>query len=481
MNILSNDSTEYINATSQMNMLFKKAKDKLLDAENVTVYTHTDCDGITAGSILTTVLDRLEIDYDIEFREINTVESIRCDSEIALFSDLGSGQDISNVVSNSNQTVIILDHHPSIRKVGYQLDCGATLIEINPCNYGLDGSYTVSGGGLSYLFAREFGYNDLSWMGILSAIGDVQNTRNNGKLCEVNREILSDAASIGAVDYDNDLILYGRQTRPLFVALSYFNDVKLPFTGDKNEAIYFLNDLGIPVQDDFGCNRNLCDLTFDEKGVLFRKLTSMLSRTVPSKYTVHVPKLLMGEYYEFPNEPFHTTFRDASEYSSAVNACGRNKKYHLGMMAIKDRISVMGELDDVTKAHKRYIAQTMGSFNSGARDVEILDNIQFFDGGDIRANVVGTICGMLIGQYDWQKPMVAYTHTDDENPSYKVSLRCSKLLSYVDNTHYGNIVSKVAQKCGGSGGGHSVACGAYIPEDNIEKFISLLNDTVKVI
>ena len=318
-------------------------------------------------------------------------------------------------------------------------------------------------------------------MGILSAIGDVQNTRNNGKLCEVNREILSDAASIGAVDYDNDLILYGRQTRPLFVALSYFNDVKLPFTGDKNEAIYFLNDLGIPVQDDFGCNRNLCDLTFDEKGVLFRKLTSMLSRTVPSKYTVHVPKLLMGEYYEFPNEPFHTTFRDASEYSSAVNACGRNKKYHLGMMAIKDRISVMGELDDVTKAHKRYIAQTMGSFNSGARDVEILDNIQFFDGGDIRANVVGTICGMLIGQYDWQKPMVAYTHTDDENPSYKVSLRCSKLLSYVDNTHYGNIVSKVAQKCGGSGGGHSVACGAYIPEDNIEKFISLLNDTVKVI
>ena len=111
--------------------------------------------------------------------------------------------------------------------------------------------------------------------------------------------------------------------------------------------------------------------------------------------------------------------------------------------------------------------------------VEILDNIQYFDGDGIKPSVVGTIAGMLLNNYDWQKPIVGYTHVNGENEGYKVSLRCSKLLGY-DGIHYGNIVRKISEKCGGSGGGHSVACGAYIPEDNIGQFIDLLNNAVKL-
>lgn len=56
----------------------------------------------------------------------------------------------------------------------------------------MDGSTSISGGGLSYLLARQFGYTDLSWMGLLAAVGDMQNIRT-GKMVGANRVILEDS------------------------------------------------------------------------------------------------------------------------------------------------------------------------------------------------------------------------------------------------------------------------------------------------
>ena len=134
------------------------------------------------------------------------------------------------------------------------------------------------------------------------------------------------------------------------------------------------------------------------------------------------------------------------------------------------------ELEALVKEHKQYLAQSLTKIQEN-NSVEIMDNIQYFNGDDVKASVVGTIAGMLLNNYDWQKPIVGYTHIDSDTPGYKVSLRCSRLLGY-DGVHYGNLVRDISQKCGGSGGGHSVACGAYIPEDNIDQFLELLNNSV---
>lgn len=474
MNEIKTNSDEFIKSRNHMDLLFNKAKDKILDAEDITVFTHTDCDGITAGSILSSIFDKLEIDHNVNFVDINEVEHLTSDTDLTIISDLGAGQNISNICDNSNKSVIVLDHHPPIRKLGTQLK--GDLIEINPNYYGLDGSYTVSGGGLSYLLAKSFHFYDLSWMGILSAVGDMQNNMT-GKLRGINTEILSDGKEVGCVDYNNDLLLYGRHTRPLFVALSYFGDIHLPLTNNRNECVYFLENLGIPVKNDLGSVRYLCDLSMDEKSKLFTELLKMMTREVPDRYVKYVPKLISGESYEFTFEEAYTSFKDASEYSTVINACGRNRHFDLGMNVIKGhRHEISDELESLVKQHKQYLAQSLTRIQESG-SVEILDNIQYFDGDGIKASVVGTVAGMLLNNYDWQKPIVGYTHIDSDNPGYKVSLRCSKLLGY-DGIHYGNIVREISAKCGGSGGGHSVACGAYIPEDNIEQFLNLLNNSV---
>ena len=81
--------------------------------------------------------------------------------------------------------------------------------------------------------------------------------------------------------------------------------------------------------------------------------------------------------------------------------------------------------------------------------------------------------GMILGYCNWRKPVIGFTQTD--NSGYKISLRCSRLLSY-DGIHFGNIIREVSGQVGGTGGGHSMACGAYIPFDKKDEFLERFND-----
>lgn len=71
--------------------------------------------------------------------------------------------------------------------------------------------------------------------------------------------------------------------------------------------------------------------------------------------------------------------------------------------------------------------------------------------------------------------MIGLAETGD---GLKVSLRCSRLLAF-DGIHFGSIMQRVAEKVGGSGGGHATACGAYIPAENEEEFLRLLNRAIE--
>lgn len=456
----------------KMKQLFNKAKLMIESSEDIKIYSHNDCDGISAGAILSTILDRQEKDHDIEIVSLDKLENLEIENELTIFSDLGSGQEVDKLANNDSK-IIILDHHPPIRDLNYRDKASYNYLEINPLHHGIDGSYHVSGGGLSYLLAREFVYIDLSWIGVLAAIGDMQNS-SSGKLEGLNSIILNDSVNQGYVQSINDLSLYGRQTRPLFVALSYFSDVNLPITNNRTESIALMKDLGIPrkVGDR---SRTLSDLDISEKGKLFSELVKMLSKEVPKRYIHHVPKLVASDSYEFMMEENHTFLRDAAEFSTAMNACTRNNREDIALEILKgNRTDSLDQLEIISKEHRRYLAQNIHRIEEEDM-IKNLDNIQYFDGNGIKSQVVGTIAGMILSYGDWRKPMIGFTQISDEDENLKVSLRCSRLLAY-DGIHFGNIIRKVSKSVGGSGGGHSVACGAYIPIDKKEEFLSTFNN-----
>ncbi len=457
---------------NSMDTAFSKAHEMVKNAEDIKIYTHIDCDGVTAGAVLSSTLDTLGKDHEVEFISLDRMEDIEVENELTIFSDLGSGQCI-NKFCTSNSKTLILDHHTPIRKPGNSIDKG--FLEINPHFYSIDGSHEISGGGMTYLLAKTFGFKELSWMGILSAVGDMQNNLT-GKMEGLNREILRESVEQNLVESTNDLALYGRQTRPLFIALSYFGDVNLPITNNKTECLLLLEKLGIPSKNGKKY-RTLCDLSNEEKSKLFSELVRMLSREVPSKYVRYVPKLISGDSYEFLNETEYSPLRDASEFSTAVNACSRHKRHEVALRVLKgDRGMALDDMDDLAKEHRKYLAQRMSWIQEEDRIIP-MSNLQYFNGSEIKSEVVGTITGMILSYGDWKKPIIGFTEIGDGKEGLKVSLRCSRLLAY-NGIHFGNMIRKVAQKVGGTGGGHSVACGAYIPPGTADKFLEIFNESL---
>jgi RecJ-like exonuclease len=151
----------------------------------------------------------------------------------------------------------------------------------------------------------------------------------------------------------------------------------------------------------------------DEKSRLFHELLKMMTREVPSRYVKYIPKLISGQSYEFTFEQEYTPYKDASEYSTVINACGRNGRHELGMEVIKgNRDKISSELDVLVKTHKRNLAQSMSRVQEN-NSVEFLDNLQYFYGEGIAPSIVGTVAGMLLSSYDWQKPIycgLSYEH-----------------------------------------------------------------------
>ena len=467
--------TDTINLPLGMQEKYVEAEKLIKEAGSIQVYSHIDCDGMSAGAIISTILDREEKEHDIDFVNLDKLEDLEINHDLTIFSDLGSGQPVDKNAKD-NSKIIILDHHPPLRDLDYKDSVPYTYLEINPMHYGIDGSDNVSGGGLSYFLAKQFGYTDLSWIGVLSAVGDMQNSRT-GKLEGLNRIILQDSVDTGYVSYNSDLSLYGRETRPLFVALAYFSDVNLPITNNRNEAIAVLDELGIPrkVGDRF---RTLCDLDNMEKGKLFSELVRMMSMEVPGRYIQYIPKLVAADSYDFLYEENHTFLRDASEFSTAMNACGRNKEYSVACEILKgNRTDALDALEVISKEHKMNLRKSIEQITKANSIVE-MENLQYFDGSGIKTEIVGTIAGMILSYGNWQKPMIGFTQISENNPDLKISLRCSRLLAY-DGIHFGNIIREVSQSLGGNGGGHSVACGAYIPYDKKDEFLNLFNQKLE--
>ncbi len=457
-----------------MSEQYAEAREIITSSDDIKIYSHIDCDGICSGAILSTILDRQNKEHEIEFVNLDVLDDIELTHELTIFSDLGSGQRI-DTNAKKGQKIIILDHHPPLRDLDYRNGKDYTYLEINPIHHGIDGSYYVCGGGLCYFLSKEFGYDDLSWIGLLSAVGDMQNT-TTGHFEGLNEIIQQDAIDGGYLEVTkNDLNIYGRQTRPLFVALSYFSDVKLPITNNTNETMAVLEELGIEEKHN---RKTLDQLTMEDKGKLYQYLSGSIAQAVPGKYVKYISRLILGDSYTFLQEDEGSFLRDASEFSTAMNACGRNHKEEIAMEVLKgDRIESLDDLEAVSLEHRRNIAQAIEKVTADAESNIIeLENLQYFDGTGIKPEIVGTITGMILGYCNWQKPIIGFTQT--ESDGLKVSLRCSRLLSY-DGIHFGNIIRQVAGDVGGTGGGHSMACGAYIPLEKKEEFLSRFNNELE--
>lgn len=448
------------------------AANLLRSSGTVMIISHIDADGITAGAIATATTQRLGLEYETVFEKKITDDVIdmvnSSDKDVVWMCDLGSGY----LSEFSRSDIIVTDHHipdPKWRRKQTVLDNFTQIHHLNPHCYGMDGSFEVCGAGMTYLLSKTVDPSniDLALLAVVGAVGDFQDS-NESRLVSLNRTIARDAQANGDLVPEDDLRLFGRETRPLVQYFQFSSDPSIPGLSDDHlGCTSFLDRLDIPLKDKNRW-RVWNDLAPDEK----ERVTDAILEMVDFDQRDRV----FGEMYTFPNMPAGTGLRDAKEYATVLNSCGRYDDAETGLRICLGETDALATAEKNRAEHRRHISSAISYIkeNHLMRERKF---IQYFDAGsEIRETVVGIVAGMLLNSPECNPnlPIIAFVDADDGT---KVSSRANRAL--VDRgLNLSEIMKTASGVVGGFGGGHSVAAGATIPPEKKEEFLDIVEDLV---
>ena len=444
----------------------------LRGAGSILIISHIDADGISAGAIADITAERLGKEHTVRFEKKiseETVEAINSSEEdIVWICDLGSGY----LSEFERDGIIVTDHHvpdPRWRRKQTVLDSFSGIAHLNPHSYGMDGSYEVCGAGMTYLLSKAVdpSNTDLAYLAVVGAVGDFQDSNHSG-LTGMNRIIMADAEANGDMVVDMDLRFFGRETRPINQYLQFSSDPQIPGLSDNAAGcLQFLDSMGIRGKDGSRW-RVWDDLTREERE---RATASILELVGPEQES-----RAFGEMYRFPNMPARTGLRDAKEFATVLNSCGRYDDAETGLRICRGDMTALKDAERNRADHRKHISSAM----SYIRDNHLLRErrfIQWFDAGsEIKETVVGIVAGMVLSSGDCARniPIIAFADSDD---GVKVSARADRSL--VDRgLDLSQIMKTASELVGGYGGGHTVAAGATIPPDQKERFLDIVEDLV---
>ena len=435
---------------------------KLDRKEKIRIVSHLDSDGISACSILINALNLENRKYSVSIvQQLNRKvisEISEEDYSCFFFTDIGSGKlnDIRSLLTGKK--VFILDHHKP-----EDVDIDNNIVHINPHLFGIDGTKEISGAGVVYFFAKYLNMKNenMAHIAIIGAIGDVQ--ENNG-FSRLNNEILETAKAKGKIKVIRGLRVFGAQTKPLYRLLQYSTDVYIPgVTGSESNAIQFLQQLGInPKQGNEW--KKLVNLTGDE----IKKLSAGI---IMKRLDEEKPEDIFGQVYILRDEEKESPLRDAKEFSTLLNACGRLNKASLGIGACLNDEKIKKKAIINLSKYKREIVKTMRWYeeNKDSEDIIKKQGMLIINAKDnVRATMIGTLASIISSSNSFDNITLVMSMARLLNGKTKVSLRISDRKADADLF---KIISNIVEKVDGEAGGHLSAAGAVIPTDMENEFI----------
>ena len=449
--------------------LFKdKISDCIKSQKSISITTHIDCDGLTSGSIIAKALIRegakCTLRTSKEFSK-NIVESFKTDSrDFHIVTDLGGG-----FAKDLNQTLgddwIVLDHH----QISEEEKDNQNVI--NAWKYGMDGGSEICAGGMAYLAAMALDEknSDLSEIAVVSALGDRQDQGDRKSFSGKNFEIANTAKELGLVEMDLDLLLVGRETRPLAEAIAFTSQ---PFieglTWNKETCLSILKSSGIKLKEE-GRWRVPAELNEDEKKSVIKTITDFS----PDKNTTEVMSELIGYTYTFPKEDKRSFLRDGREYSTMLNSCGRINRSGVGMaICMGDRNQVLTEGEGILTDYRKKIKEYMNILSNERWRISENENCIMVNGEDIvPETMTGTISSLIAGSPK-NVGKIVILRTRGEANTIKFSSR--KSFGCKSKINLSELMRTGAEKFDGIGGGHNAAAGAKITKDKLDEFLKYL-------
>ena len=451
-------------ASETASLIRQKASD-----DTVLLTSHFDADGISAGSIMLSAVNRLgsvphlRIIDSVNERILDQIEAI--ESDLVIFTDIGSGylEIISKILRNRD--IVVADHHQPLGEPG------SNLHHFNTHILGFDGSEEISGAGTAYLLAKALDSRntDLSAMAIVGALGDQQDKGPERRFKGLNADILKDAVESKVIEVTKDLIFFGRQTRPIHRAIASTTDPFLPgLSGEEDRCLALLDAAGIPTKVDDRW-RTISDLSLEEKSRIVDKI---IEHTISSKFPGEIVLNLIGSVYTLTREEPGTSLRDAREFATLLNSCGRMNRAGLGIaIGIGDRGESYQQSQQLYSEYKTQLSKYMNWVATAPNATRTGKNVVIVNGkGIIDESMTGAVSSLISSSKLFGESKVTIVTTLTRSGEAKISTRATEQLVQ-KGVNLGKILQNLSPKYGGIGGGHAIAAGATIPSSELDRFL----------
>jgi len=449
-----------------------KISDTIKSKKSILVTTHLDCDGITSGSIISKALiregARCTVRTTNEFSQ-NIVEQLEKENKgLHIITDLAGGF-ARNLDEKVGDNWIVLDHHQIPDE---EID---NQNVINAWKFGIDGGIEICAGGMAYLASTALNKNnrDLSGIAVVSALGDRQDQGDKKSFVGENKNIAKTAKELGLINIDLDLLLVGRETRPLPDALAFTSQ---PFieglTWNRDTCLAILNSTGIQLKD--GARwRVTADLDQDEK----RKIIESITKFTKGKNATEIMNELIGYTYTFPREDKRSFLRDGREFSTMLNSCGRINRSGVGIsICMGDRNRMLQEGEKILAQYRSKIREYMKVLGNERWRTNSDQNCVMINAeGLVPETMTGTISSLIAGSPK-NLGKIVILRTDGAEGTVKFSSRKSNTCN--SDVNLSDLMRNGAQKFDGVGGGHDAAAGAKITKDKLDDFLDYLEKNV---
>lgn len=440
---------------------------------NIIIVSHLDADGLATASILGKAIHRkkgrflLRVVGDLHTELVTTLKSGEYDLHI--FCDLGGGAATELSAALGDKWVVV-DHHqiPEPELTHGQI--------VNAWQYGFDGGLEVSGAGIAYFVAKQMDEAnlDLAWIPVIGAIGDRQDQGERRSLFGLNRLILEDAMGVDRIAVATDLMLYGRETKPIHEAIAATTTPFIPgLSGNKDTCLAALTSARLKLQEN-GRWRTVAELSEEEKQRLVEAIIPHLTQTGKAGEGVEE---LIGEVYTLRKEEEYSPLRDAREFATLLNACGRMKQAGIGVaICMGDRTQALQEAEKVLAEYRQALNRCIQAvLGDSDRLVEKPKLVTVNGDGLVEENMLGAISSILSGMGRFHEKIVM-VRTATASGEVKFSARRSPGAD--PSLNLGLIMNEAAGAWGGKGGGHDAAAGARIPLSALQNFTELITERI---
>lgn len=421
----------------------------------VRIISHNDADGLTSAGIFANAIKKAGGKFHItilpRLRDSNVKDLTKSRYKLFIFSDMGSGNLES--ISKLSGDVIIADHHQFTDDVDPEMQVDyKKIVHVNPHIFNIDGTKEVSGSGLSYLSVHDYGYYELAGLALTGACGDMQ--LKNGPT-GINKLILDEALEHKTMIVKDELKLAYSNTQPLHKSIAYtYTPALKGLSGFVEESGEFLDKINVPK------DKMLHQLTDDEYETLKNELTN-------------INENICGKTYTIPN--IRRELSNVEEYSSLLNACGKNKEY---TAAVSIQLGKYNQMDFALNLLSKYSSNMQSGIEwikrEGSIEKEYIQYIYTEDKELKQIAAAVSSIGIELGILP-DKPILSLMKMDN---LVKISSRTTDNM-VEKGVNLGVIMNQASNNFNGIGGGHNIAAGATIPFDQKDNFINLVNEMVE--